>query len=197
MFVCAGLTASARSLTLLLLNQNCLFIDKLGFLLTVFIPHFAMEKVWYNRRVVTLNAVKRNVRLMEEDDTFDDLLTDKLDAAIAATSNFIGRDLRTIYELIGPFQSEVTLERDRCVHITKVRVNATDVLVTQWCYAEGKLIIRGEYPDDATLRIIFEYNQDIINAVLMHASALFLNPADSVEALPRASQNLLRAYRYG
>lgn len=129
-FVCAELTASVRLRTSLLLNQSFLFIDKLGFLLTVFIPHFAMEKVWYNRRAVALDALKRNVRLMEEDCTFDDLLTDKLDAAIAATSNFIGRDLRTIYELIGPFQSEVNLERDRCVHITKVRVNDTDVLAT-------------------------------------------------------------------
>jgi hypothetical protein len=155
-----------------------------------------MEKIWYNRRAVSLDALKRNVRLPEEDKTFDELLTDKLDAAIAATSSFIGRDLRVIYELTGSFQSEIEIERDRCLHITKVRVNDVEVLTSQWCYAEGKLVIRGDYPEESTLKIIFEYNQDIVNAIIMHASSLFLSPTDSVEALPRASQNLLRAYRH-
>ena len=94
-----------------------------------------MEKIWYNRRAVSLDALKRNVRLPEEDKTFDELLTDKLDAAIAATSSFIGRDLRVIYELTGSFQSEIEIERDRCLHITKVRVNDVEVLTSQWCYA--------------------------------------------------------------
>jgi len=37
---------------------------------------------------------------------------------------------------------------------------------------------------------------DMKAAILMHATTLFNNPADSVETLAKASQNLLRPYRW-
>ena len=40
-----------------------------------------------------------------------------------------------------------------------------------------------------------EVPYDIQAAILLHASALFNNPVDSVETLPKASTNLLRPYR--
>jgi hypothetical protein len=40
-----------------------------------------------------------------------------------------------------------------------------------------------------------EVEYDIRAAILLHAAALFNNPVDSVETLPKASFNLLRPYR--
>lgn len=65
---------------------------------------------------------------------------------------------------------------------------------------DGNAVVFDESMEGEQAVIVYEAGwedvpYDVRAAILMHAAALFNNPVDSVEGLPKASTNLLRPYR--
>lgn len=147
--------------------------------------------------LVSLAELKTNLRIVD-DTSFDTELQLKLNAAISSASKFIGVDLTTIENFSCSYADSINWILPSVYYISQVVIGQTTLLATEWAYSDGKLLIykEGEFEGE-TVSVTVAYNDDIKVAILMHASALFENPVDSVEQLPKASQNMLRQYRYG
>ena len=148
--------------------------------------------------LVTLAELKSNLRLPSTFTSYDEDLTMKLQAAVKHAGTFIGRDLDQVPVISYPFVGSQALDLDHAVHVTSVKVNDTALAASDWVYSDGVMTIGGEHSESDVVEVSVAYNPDIKIAVLMHASAMWLSPADSVENLPKASTNLLSQYRrYG
>ena len=155
-----------------------------------------MDVKMLKQPLVELGELKDNLRLERSFELHDDDLTMKLQAAIEHAGNFISRDLESVPEFSYPFAKVVEIDIDPALHIDEVSV--AGVPTNNWSYAGGLLSIYDEAPETAIVKVSTSYKADIKIAVLMHASSLWLSPADSVETLPKASTNLLSQYRqYG
>jgi len=141
--------------------------------------------------VVTLAQLKDNLRLAGTD--FDNDLQIKLDAAIQSASSFIGRDLSMVDTYSFDWAAEVELVIDTAKHISGVKVGGSTVQPSAWSLDGHTFKVTGEAGD--TVEVTTDWNQDIKTAIMMHASSLWRNPADTVETLTKASTNLLRQYR--
>lgn len=153
--------------------------------------------VRYNKRnLVDLVELKDNLRLDRGFELFDKDLLMKLAASVKHAGAFIGRDLDQTPVYSYPFAGETAINIDPALCISSVKVGEAAVAPDKWEYADGVLKITGEYAETDDVEVETAYNADIKIAVLMHASSLWLNPADSVETLPKASTNLLSQYRH-
>ena len=150
------------------------------------------------KALVSLSELKSNLRLPASFELYDADLTMKLQAAVSHAGTFIGRDLDQVPVISYPFAGSMKLELDLALQVTAVKVGDTQLEASDWVYSDGTMTITGDHPESDVVEVSTEYVPDIKIAVLMHASSMWLNPADSVENLPKASTNLLSQYRqYG
>nr|DAH35460.1 MAG TPA: head tail connector [Caudoviricetes sp.] len=147
-----------------------------------------VREIDYSKMPVTLERFKKHMRIAIA--AFDDDLLSKLKAAFANAENYIGQYLiPSTLTITGDFAS-VTVPN--LTDIESVKSNGEEVL-----YA-----VRGDkilFDKDTDIELVCTAGgcdkEDILQAVLLIAAAMFNNPVDSVEQLPKASQMLLRPYR--
>ena len=99
-----------------------------------------------------------------------------------------------------PFATTVTLGCRPVVSVSSVKVDGE--MTDAYSVSDGVIVfdstVSGNSVEISYRAGMEAPDYDIVAAVLMHAAALVNNPVDHVEALPKASQNLLRPYRtYG
>ena len=142
-----------------------------------------------------LAEFKRHIRLTTSDMDAD--LEMKLKASIRSAEHYIGKIIAlSSFVQSGDLECSVLLNGP-VVSVDSVKVDGTAIPDTRYSLKGDLLFIDAvgeevevsytagmEYPDD-----------DIKAAILLHAAALFNNPVDSVEVLPKASMRLLDPYR--
>lgn len=141
---------------------------------------------------------RNHLRLTTDD--LDATLEMSLKAAVLNAEHHIGRYIypSTVTETI-PFANRIVL-RGPVLSITSVTVDGTALEAGAFSEAFGVLCLGGS---GSVVEVEYEAGMenppfDIQAAILLHATALFNNPSDSVETLPKASMKLLRPYRtYG
>lgn len=154
-----------------------------------------MDTKYMKKPLVELFELKSNLRLDADVEDFDGDLTVKLDAAIAAASSFIGRDLNQVPVYSYPYAERMELNLDPALHVDSVSVGSEKLDDGEWAYVDGALVIYENPRPDEDVEVKTAYRSDIRAAVLMHAGSLWMTPTDSVEQLPKQSTNLLRQYR--
>lgn len=154
-----------------------------------------MDTKYVKKPLVELIDLKRNLRLDADVEDFDGDLTMKLQAAIASSGSFIGRDLNQVPAYSYPYAERMEINIDPALKVESVAIGDADLEPDKWSYVDGAIIIYEDHQSDETVKVETAYREDIRNAVLMHASAMWMTPTDSVEQLPKQSTNLLRQYR--
>ena len=145
----------------------------------------------------SLDDFKRHIRITSSD--LDAELQVKLLAAINAAENMIG-------QVIALSRFTVTLPFTKCIPLPsrpvfQVETVSVDSLACDDYTVKGNFVILPDEMEGLEVEVTYvagmtEVPYDIQAAVLMHAAALFNNPVDTVETLPKASTNLLRPYRH-
>lgn len=143
----------------------------------------------------TLAEFKSHIRITTSDMDVD--LTNKLQAAIRAAEHYIGRIIaQSVFTYLGPYAQTLTLESP-AIGVNRVLVDGVVLGESEWVLSGSELTVLTE-----GTTMLVEYvsgtpwvEPDIKAAVLLHAAALFNNPVDSVEVLPKASSRLLAPYR--
>lgn len=141
----------------------------------------------------TLAEFKAHIRLTTSD--MDTDLTAKLLASIRAAEHYIGKVIaQSTFVYSGSFVNSLPLEGP-VISVSSVVVDGETS--TDWTLSGDTLAIGGE---GETITVTYSAGMvaeepDIKAAVLLHAAALFNNPVDSVETLPKASSRLLAPYR--
>ena len=161
----------------------------------MYITKRTYDVVQYSQLVTKL---KSNLRITSDD--FDYELRNKLDAAIASAENFIGKVIvMSVIEADFEFSERLPLLKP-FISLGSVSLDG-DVLTegTDYTLTRGVLTF-GDGVEGETVGVVLEAGwaripDDVQAAIILHASALFNNPVDSVETLPKASDNLLRPYR--
>lgn len=154
-----------------------------------------MDVRYQKSNLVELVELKDNLRLDRAFEMYDQDLSFKLAAAVRHAEAFVGRDLGQTPVFSYPYSPEAVIALDCALHVTSVKVGGALLDPDSWEFSDGALKIGGTHADTDTVEVCTAYNADIKVAVLMHASSMWLNPADSVETLPKASTNLLSQYR--
>ena len=144
----------------------------------------------------TLAEFKKHIRLT--DSGLDDDLMLKLRAAIYASEHEIGQVIAVSdFVLTTPFNLSVILPEVPLISVASVEVDGEGV--TGYTVDGNTVILPNGTTGDSvvvTYRAgMSDVPYDIKAAILLHATALFNNPEDSVETLTKASHNLLRPYR--
>lgn len=143
----------------------------------------------------TLAEFKSHIRITTSDMDVD--LTNKLQAAIWAAEHYIGRIIaQSVFTYRGPYAKTLTLEAP-VISVTGVEVDGVALTTDDWSLAGDKLTVQVE---GTSMEVTYtagmaSVDPDIKAAILLHAAALFNNPVDSVEVLPKASTRLLDPYR--
>lgn len=145
----------------------------------------------------TLTELKANLRITSTDQ--DTLLEGNLKSAIVAAEHHIGQKIGlSALTLTTDFAR--TLELDGpAVSITSVSLDGVQLTSDKYSLKHDTLTFAGDVEGEA-LTVVYTAGmsyvpEDIKAAILLHAGQLFNEPVDSVEALPKASTNLLRPYR--
>ena len=139
---------------------------------------------------------KRHLRITTDD--LDAELHVKLLAAFNAAENMIGQVIAlSRFTVTGPFTRCIMLPSRPLVEVETVSVDGDPV---DGYTVKERYVILPEGAAGSEVEVTYvagmqEVPFDIQAAILLHASALFNNPVDSVETLPKASTNLLRPYR--
>ena len=145
----------------------------------------------------TLAEFKSHIRLTTTD--MDSDLQLKLKGAIRAAEHYIGAIIaQSSFVLTGPFAKTIALEGP-VLGISGVKVDGNSISASNYKQVGDALVFSDDVTGDA---VEVDYNAgqenvepDIKAAILLHAAALFNNPVDSVETLPKASTRLLDPYR--
>lgn len=144
-----------------------------------------------------LRDLKSHLRLLDND--FDNQLAMYIRSAITAAENSTGifimkEDLSLSY----PFSHKIDI-REYPLAISIVNVDGVPLQPEQYRYDGMYLFIdAGVSGKEVTVQATVGYDsipEDIRMAVLLIAAKFFQSPVDSVENLPKASENLLRPYR--
>lgn len=142
-----------------------------------------------------LEDFKSHIRITS--DYLDAELRQKLMAAVFHAEHHIGKViLRSRFVSSLPFSSSVTLKAP----VIEVEGLEVDGVAVQDYSVSGRVLTVGPSVSGAIVTVTYVAGYgfipfDMKAAILMHAATLFNNPADSVETLTKASQNLLRPYR--
>lgn len=149
----------------------------------------------YGEYEPTLDEFKAHIRMTSYD--LDDDLRLKLQASIRAAEHYIGAVIAQsdfVYE--GPCVKTLILEAP-VIGVSSVVVDNVTLTEDEWSLVGDKLTVKAE---GSEMQVSYtagmaSVEPDIKAAVLLHAAALFNNPVDSVEVLPKASTRLLDSYR--
>ena len=143
----------------------------------------------------TLDEFKAHIRMTSYD--LDDDLRLKLLAAIRSAEHYIGQVIaQSVFTYTGDYAKTITLEAP-VSGVTGVKVDGAVLSDEDWSLSGNVLTVLTE---GTTMEVAYtagmaSVDPDIKAAVLLHAAALFNNPVDSVEVLPKASTRLLDPYR--
>ena len=144
---------------------------------------------------VTLEQAKRHLRITSND--FDADISGKLEAAITAAENYTGLMLREYeFSVTGDFTRQIKTGI-MPIKEANVKVDGNEVCDVDW---EDITVILPDTCNGSEIEIKIltgfdVFPDDITAAILLVTGRLFENPADSVENLPKASSNLLNAYK--
>lgn len=142
-----------------------------------------------------LNKFKNHIRMTSSE--MDEDLKLKLMAAVRSAEHYIGKVIaRSTFTLVDTFAETFALEPD-VASVSSVKVDGRVLSGDEWKLSGNVIHISGS-GDTVEVEYIsgpktIEY--DVQAAILLHAAALFNNPVDSVETLPKASTRLLDPYR--
>lgn len=142
----------------------------------------------------TLAEFKSNIRLTT--DTMDADLTLKLKASILSAEHYIGKVIAQSTFTITTAYAKTTALPEPLIEVSSVVVDGA--AVTDYTLKGNELTLAQESGETMTITCkagMASVPEDIKAAVILHASALFNNPVDSVEVMPKASTRLLDAYR--
>lgn len=153
------------------------------------------ERVNLGVSPVSLIEAKEHLRLTGDD--FDNSLTLYIEAATSAAENFTGLVLwQSEYKITTGWSSKI---HTGIMPIRSVEVKINDIVISGVDFIDSTVLLPGENQADTveiTICAGFDvFPADIKAAILLMVGKLFENPSDSVETLPKASTNLLRAYR--
>lgn len=143
----------------------------------------------------TLAEFKSHIRLTTSD--MDTDLQLKLQAAIRSAEHYIGQVIaQSVFTYTGDYVEALTLEAP-VIGVTGVKVDGVALSDGAWSLSGNVLTVLTE---GASMEVTYtagmaSVDPDIKAAILLHAAALFNNPVDSVEVLPKASTRLLDPYR--
>lgn len=143
----------------------------------------------------TLAEFKNHIRLTSSDMDAD--LQLKLQAAIRSAEHYIGMVIaQSVFTYTGDYAETLTLEAP-VIGVTGVKVDGVTLSSDEWSLSGNTLTILTE---GTSMEVTYSagmtsVDPDIKAAILLHAAALFNNPVDSVETLPKASTRLLDPYR--
>lgn len=143
----------------------------------------------------TLDEFKTHIRMTSYD--LDDDLRLKLLAAIRSAEHYIGMVIaQSVFTYTGDYAKTLTLEAP-VSGVTRVKVDGVVLSDAEWSLSGNVLTVLTE---GTTMEVTYtagmaSVDPDIKAAILLHAAALFNNPVDSVETLPKASTRLLDPYR--
>ena len=143
----------------------------------------------------TLAEFKSHIRLTTSDMDVD--LQLKLQAAIRSAEHYIGQVIaQSVFTYTGDYVKTLTLEAP-VIGVTGVEVDGVALSDGAWSLSGNVLSVLTE---GTSMEVTYtagmaSADPDIKAAILLHAAALFNNPVDSVEVLPKASTRLLDPYR--
>ena len=143
----------------------------------------------------TLAEFKSHIRLTTSD--MDTDLQLKLQAAIRSAEHYIGQVIaQSVFPYTGDYVKTLPLEAP-VIGVTGVKVDGVALSDGEWSLSGNVLTV---LPEGASMEVTYtagmaSVDPDIKAAILLHAAALFNNPVDSVEVLPKASTRLLDPYR--
>lgn len=154
-----------------------------------------IERVDLGASPVSLIEVKEHLRLTGDD--FDNSLKLYIEAATSAAEKFTGLVLHeSEYKITTGWSTEI---RTGIMPIRTVSVKVNDIVIPDVYFVDSTVFLPGEDQADTveiTIHTGFDvFPADIKAAILLMVGKLFENPSDSVETLPKASTNLLRAHR--
>ena len=157
-------------------------------------------RTWDNSYQPTLSEFKAHIRLTITTVEMDASLSLQLKAAIRSAEHYIGQIIaRSAFVLTDTFAKTVILNGP-VLAVQGVTVAGVEVTSDHYKMKGNVLTLDVEGNADDTLEVRYTagmeaVDEDIKAAVLLHAAALFNNPVDSVETLPKASSRLLDPYR--
>ena len=149
----------------------------------------------YGNYEPTLEEFKAHIRMTSYD--LDTDLRLKLQAAIRSAEHYIGQVIaQSVFTYTGDYAKTITLEAP-VSGVTGVKVDGVELSDGEWSLSGNTLTVQTE---GTSMEVTYtagmaSVDPDIKAAVLLHAAALFNNPVDSVEVLPKASTRLLDPYR--
>jgi mannose/fructose/N-acetylgalactosamine-specific phosphotransferase system component IIB len=157
-------------------------------------------RTWDNSYKPTLAEFKAHIRLTMTSVEMDASLELQLKAAIRSAEHYIGQIIaRSSFVLNSTFAKAVTLQSP-VVSVEEVTVAGVTIADNKYKLKDNVLLLDVEASDTDALEVKYTagmdgVDEDIKAAILLHAAALFANPVDSVETLPKASSRLLDPYR--
>ena len=136
---------------------------------------------------VTLEQAKRHLRIASND----------FEAAITAAENYTGLMLREYeFSVTGDFARQIKTGL-MPIKEASVKVDGNEISDIDW--EDSTVILPGTCSGRKIaikIKTGFDvFPDDITAAILLVTGRLFENPSDSVENLPKASSNLLNAYK--
>lgn len=149
----------------------------------------------YGNYEPTLEEFKAHIRMTSYD--LDTDLRLKLQAAIRSAEHYIGLVIaQSVFTYTGDYAKTLTLEAP-VTGVTGVEVDGVALSDGDWSLSGNTLTVQTE---GTSMEVTYTagmptVDPDIKAAILLHAAALFNNPVDSVEVLPKASTRLLDPYR--
>jgi len=148
---------------------------------------------------VTVAELRSNLRITSTD--LDTELEPKLLSAIEWAEGVIGTTIG-LSEITERFAlpAPVVLLPRTCSSVTGVEVDGEplDIGECTWTLRDGLIMpedTEGNYVDVTYVAGMARVPNDIRQAIILKASAMFNNPVDTVEVLTNASYSLLRRYR--
>lgn len=159
-----------------------------------------IERTWDNGYQPSLSDFKAHIRITMTSVEMDAGLTLQLKAAIRSAEHYIGKVIaRSSFVYTDTFAKTVTLQGP-VLGVQGVTVAGVAVPSDHYKLKGDVLTLDVEADADDALVVKYtagmaQVEEDIKAAVLLHAAALFNNPVDSVETLPKASSRLLDPYR--
>lgn len=144
--------------------------------------------------VVTVERVKANLRL--QDSSFDEIIAEYIASATASAEQLTGVVLNTsIFTITGTYEGAYRMPIAPINEVTakcgdeevECKLNGGVLTLPSECLGRQVIIqVNAGYP---------EAPADVRMAIILKASALFLNPVDSADSYTKASDNILKNYR--